>query len=419
LKNSLNDLLIKTDEAKNINLKGTNHSIEISTTIATAFIIVIVLYSVLILQSLLIKFIRQYRNESTKLFEQLSRFSGRDEIITERIENSKALAQIMLDEENLTKMQKNWTKAKMDIKTKVKLDKKTIHYRGLFIPIFKKWALLTISMSIIILLFTLLSLRASQFKNVNAKNVEKYTYALDEMNTLGIGLTALYEYVSEDGTTTIRNKPIIEALDTALARIKDLNSLYRVYAQSDNNFELDPAYTKIFQGYLCDWAVPAFLSICLTDTTLNSKGLFGLKTFYSGTIEKLKIFYSNSNKTYEAKYEAFSDNDLVMAERRLYIYTRPAYQQLEKQLKKEMFDYLDEFKHRNLIFSLLVILSVNLLIIIIWKPIFTRLAKKYDKLKGVLRIIPIELLRTHKGLISFIKFVSPSTIGTKTIDIVF
>ena len=417
LQNSLNDLLIKTNQAKDIILQGTEHANSNSLKLSIVVMVVMPLYSFLVVQGLLIGFIMRYKADTKKMFEHLSRFSGKDEIIVERLEGFKSLAKVIIDEENLHKIQQNWSKVKTKAKGTSKFDKKMMDTKGLFISIAKQWIVGSMVMLIFIICYILINLRVAQFKSKYSKIAAKYTYALEEMNTLSLALTAFYEFVHADGATTIQNMPSGQALDTALERLQNVESLYSAYSGAEHDFELDPAYTTIFQGYLCDFALPIYHIFCVEDLEYNSKGLFGLKSFYSLVLRKLKRFYASSNHTTEDKKEVLNDFDLILAERRLYFYTRPAYQELERRLDQEMFDYFNNFKHQSLLFCLGFNAILIILFFAFWRPFMIRYSKRYDKLKALLRLIPIEVLGKNKGLISFLKAISPRTIGTKTIDL--
>jgi len=139
---------------------------------------------------------------------------------------------------------------------------------------------------------------AQEFSERSRKLAKRYSYAVDEVSSIGVQISALYEFLSENGTTTIRDKDVISELEVLNTRVANTDTFYALY--SNDGHEINPRFLDLLRGDLCRYTTnEADLAVC-KDSELSSNGIFGLKSYYSLAVDNSMNLFLDSNRTEEA-----------------------------------------------------------------------------------------------------------------------
>ena len=72
------------------------------------------------------------------------------------------------------------------------------------------------------ILMTIYTVFSKEYESYNNLLGERYLVSIDQLGEIGIGFTALYEALSENATTTIRDVNVLEGLDRQIDYIADV-----------------------------------------------------------------------------------------------------------------------------------------------------------------------------------------------------
>jgi len=74
--------------------------------------------------------------------------------------------------------------------------------------------------------------------------------------------------------------------------------------------------------------------------------------------------------------------------------------------------YNEEYIGKILILVIISIVLFLILPLVIWKPVVSKITKRYDALKQVVKPVPIDAISHNKGLITTLVKISPESLGS-------
>jgi len=206
----------------------------------------------------------------------------------------------------------------------------------------------------------------------------------------------LYEYLTTDGSSLIRNKPLSEEWEKDFDKLSESSAFFFSLREGDANTTSSIDY--LLHGDLCK---VLFVSDDCT-FEIPRTGIMGMNSFVLNGIEDIKKSYEMSNRTEEAKKEAlsmkiFRDVELVHFNNALI-----AYEEIQAILKNNMFKSLENVKDKSLSIIILFISCFVLFTRFIWVPIWRDFLRERNAFNRILRIIPIEIIIKNTYLRNFL-----------------
>jgi len=215
----------------------------------------------------------------------------------------------------------------------------------------------------------------------------------------GLVFASLYEYISEDGATQIRDSPIAtewESLYTQLTGSVDFFNAFNDETSSNNNQIL-----LLLNGNLC----PLLYSDrqCSTEISgIGQRGILSINGFILKALRETKDFYDSSDKSPTAKTTALCIKDFIDTEIAYPIYMTRSYAALDSLLNAEFKREIDNFSKNALEISIIGAVCLLILMYFLWIKIITRMERERIMFRSLMRLIPISVLITNRYLKSYL-----------------
>jgi len=411
LKNSLNSLLISCENSITI-LSSYSESLR-SFYVAEAYIFLftIIILGVFLLGGVTIYNGLAFKHENDHFWDSFSKVPEHDfEALASRVKKfSELITQTELKNSaySLNSVYKLCS-IHLSSKARVKVSsQKPVKKKGLISLILKDTMIILgviLVLAVILVTFIIFGVR---FNDQSQILVDRYLGAYENLIGIEMAMNAVYEYIDENGTSKILNKPIGEEVVRLLSLVSpNGRSLY-----SDRNGNILEQYKDILTGYLCHYADPDQMVYCLRDNVNTARGLIGAKPSYNRILSRVYNNFINSNRTTEAAFNDLGDQDLVDTETNFFVYVRPAYRYLGSIVKEEVHDLDSNFSKTSIIITVVSTILHLLVPFVIWGPISKRITQRYDKMKQILKPAPPELLYKMKGLLTYLIKISPKSLG--------
>jgi len=404
LGNSLNDLVVKNEEVAMILLDDNKLSLrEVQNTILISLIVIVAITLSLFFMvgRSEMKFIRRKRT-FLDIF-----FRIKDTEIEENlyIVNAFYVSLIESDREDLF-MQKvadnnlEMSQRKVEVAKNVRDFKaKSANSKGLDARTYLNLGLALIFMLCFILVFCILFISFFNHKDLINKLMLRTVNTNINLFQFGLVFASLYEYISEDGSTQIRDAPIKtewESLYTQLTGSVDFFNAFNDQTSSNNDQIL-----LLLNGDLC----PLLYTDrpCSTEISgIGRRGILSINGFILKALRETKDFYDSSDKSAAAKTTALCINDFIAAEIAYPIYMTRSYAELDSLLNTEFSNEIDNFSSNSLEISIIGAVCLLILMYFLWIKIITRMERERIMFRSLIRLIPISVLVTNRYLKSYL-----------------
>jgi PAS domain S-box-containing protein len=404
LGNSLNDLVVKNEEVAMILLDDNKLSLrDVENTILISLVVIVVITFGLFFMVARseMKFIRRKRT-FLDIF-----FRIKDAEIEENlfIVNAFYVSLIESDREELF-MQKvadnnlEMSQRKIEVTKNVRDFKaKSANSKDLDSRTYINLALAFAFMLSFVLLFSILFISFFNHKDLINKLMLRIANTNVNLSQFGLVFASLYEYISEDGTTEIRDEPINkewESLYTELTSSVDFFNAFNDESSSNNDQIL-----LLLNGDLC----PLLYTdrACSTEISgIGKRGILSINGFILKALRETKDFYDSSDQSATAKTNALCIGDFIATEIAYPIYMTRSYAELSSLLNAEFSSEIDNFSHTALKISIIGAVALLILMYFLWIKIISRMEKERVMFRSMLRLIPISVLVTNRYLKSYL-----------------
>ena len=137
----------------------------------------------------------------------------------------------------------------------------------------------------------------------------------------GLIYTSLYEYISEDGTTTILNQPINQEWENIYQKLTGAVGFFSAFDDQDKDF--NSQMTTLLNSNLCSMLFAD--RQCSEINGIGTQGILGINAFILGSLRETKDDYDNSTKTDSSKTDAFINKNFIQTETAYSIYMERSY----------------------------------------------------------------------------------------------
>jgi len=404
LGNSLNDLVVKNEEVAMILLDDNKLSLrDVQNTILISLIVIIVITFGLFFMVARseIKFIRRKRTFLDTFFRI------KDAEIEENlyIVNAFYVSLIESDREDLF-MQKvadnnlEMSQRKIEVAKNVRDFKaKSANSKGLDSRTYINLGLAFGFMLSFILLFCILFISFFNHKDLINKLMLRTVNTNINLFQFGLVFASLYEYVSEDGTTEIRDVSIGEEWENLYTELTGSVDFFNAFNDetSSNNDQI----LLLLNGDLC----PLLYTdrACSTEISgIGKRGILSINGFILKALRETKDFYDSSDKSTAAKTNALCISDFIATEIAYPIYMTRSYAELDSLLNAEFSSEIDNFSNNALEISIIGAVTLLILMYFLWIKIISRMEKERIMFRSMMRLIPISVLVTNRYLKSYL-----------------
>ena len=212
---------------------------------------------------------------------------------------------------------------------------------------------------------------------------------------LGLLMTGLYEYITKNGTGTLRGHPIAQEWEAEYSSLTGSNSYLSTYI--DKNKSPNTEIELILTGNLCSLYFAN--STCLSGTSgLAGYGLLAMDAFLITALRGVKDFFDSSNRTKAAMQEALAKSNLLLTEVVYESYVKKVYAIFDTILQQQLEAEFDSFKRKSLIVIIVSALLFLLSTKFIWLKVCKRMEEERKNYRNILRIIPVNVILGNRYL---------------------
>jgi len=152
------------------------------------------------------------------------------------------------------------------------------------------------------------------------------------------------------------------------------------------------------KGDLCTLQ-PSYVEDCYIDGKgTTTQGLIALNNYFVNSVNGLRNAYDNSNKTFEAKTEIYSDPLFSALERLYFGPIKTCFLLLADIVRIEFLREIDSFKQAVLILNIVSMVIFIMLGRIYWITGLRRMQREKLYFRKILRVIPLSIILQNKYL---------------------
>jgi len=414
--NSLNELLLNSELIDDYLIQDSQLIFTRTRKLALGFLLAILTIAVLLIISLL--------SQQKKLIDErdkfLTLFLYTDEAVTNQV-----LTQIKIFEDTLVndrlenkgpviikgqrKEKRALTSAlKIDYKSRARI--KSSDSTGLNLKHLQIFGLGIFLLIFLIIPFIMILIVSDNKNNDLDLQIDTINELNNDFYEMSLLLTSFYDYILNNGTTSIRTRPIEQEWPKILAaNIDSQNFLFGLIQSVEKENTCSQAtYTLINQliyGNLCE--------LVSTDTDTESlcleiasggmkKGIQGVNNYFLYTLSNLKDQFVYSHRSFQDAKETLSSQDLIELEVIVNLWYHDAYIMLERALETCTIEYIETThdSERQFLAAYLVVDSVVVMIIVYYMTKWIEIERTGWRM--LFRKIPREVVLSNKMLKNYL-----------------
>jgi len=239
----------------------------------------------------------------------------------------------------------------------------------------------------IVIMITLTS--GTQYIDTQVKYAIETNLLID--NFLIIGVTQ-YEYIANDKEYTIRNRPAEEEWMKCYMEVSNYVNFFEAVMSSEKSAEFTKSLHYLLTGDLCEAIGGGH--ICFGYVDIAKKGLYGVAARALNNLMEIRVLYDSSNKTKEAKMEAFQHPFFVETEI-LWIYVSSTFTMLEDLLKNNVKDNINNFSKKAAVMIGCFTAGFIFIMLVVWRVIWNGFMIEREKMETIFKIIPLPIIREN------------------------
>ena len=246
-------------------------------------------------------------------------------------------------------------------------------------------------------------------KNSNAIT-SRLIFSSNYLYQQDLALASIYDYLSENSTTTIKNQPIQSQMDSSLRNISSIEKFYYYFQNQQllDSGELDFLLT----GNICTIIPPDSIEDCISlNGGPGQNGIVGLNSFVFESLSVIKNLYNTSNQSKEAIIEILSVKNLISLENIFERFSMVAYNNLFDFLIKDFHLLKADLDNKAIIWIAMSCCCCAIAIILIWYPSQKKIMNETNLIKRVLILLPRNCILDNVILKKFIWETSQNTLN--------
>ena len=290
---------------------------------------------------------------------------------------------------------------------KVKFSKKQANLGGINNNLVKLLIASIIFICLLLSIYLILLLMTISQKSIVSTKVGIMARSNDILYKFKLIRTIIYQYIQENGHSTIRNQPIQEEWDSLYSDLTTAQDFFLItLLDNQNGIGDDPELVQVVRGSLCS-SIPLnpgpITGMCKTLAAgVLETGIVGLNSYMLNSLNQIKSSFDASARTFADMAKAANSKDLIIMDIMEFYFSYPVFELIDGLTKTRVKNDLSTFK---ISFQGVIISYVIISMIIgnfIWYLIAKTLGAEIVRWRKMLRQIPYEVLIHNKLLISYV-----------------
>jgi len=405
LSNTLNDLVVSNEEIANILLDDNRISLQkVETTIIILLIATVAISFGIItfvgrsekkFAKRKINFLDSFlRIKDYEIASTLAVVNNFNNALKENDREEKFLQKVVIDKIRVEEFKKNDGK-----KEHRSFKAKSANLKGMNTSIFVNLGLVTAFVIFFILIFGILLAVLLNFQSSISKLMLRVINTNINLFQFGLVFTSLFEYVSENGATTIRDEPIGDEWERTYRVLTGSNDFFNSFMDQDENFNNQMAFllnSDLCSSYFTDRP-------CATELSgVGTRGILGINAFILKNLRGIKDYYDDTDRSPAAKEVTLGMQDMLDAEIAYTIYTSRSYTELDLILTNQFYLESDKLLKSSLIIGIVSIVVLLVLTKVVWLQAIKRMEDERKNFRNIMRVIPINIIMSNRYLKNYL-----------------
>ena len=267
--------------------------------------------------------------------------------------------------------------------------------RGMNMSALKRIIILTLVLAIVILILGILMAYFHAYTRQSAVQNERLYKNNDMLSKHAILFSEIYEYIGENGTTTIRHKPISTQINADYSAMRDRQSFF---AELKDHYPSDSFLSQLLSGNICD-ALNETISKTPNGNTCSTtshgaalRGVININAYQLDNLALVKDAFDSSNRTEEAIKEILDMQPLKDAEGIMGIVLKYPFLAIDEIIVQD----IEKINHRYFdttdTLGILLIIICIILLLLSYRFIYVDAVEERTWNKRMLQLIPIKVI---------------------------
>jgi PAS domain S-box-containing protein len=276
---------------------------------------------------------------------------------------------------------------------------KSANTRGMNVLTYINLGLVTFFVLIFVLIFGILLGVFVSYEGSISKLMLRVINTNANLFQFGLIFTSLYEYISENDSTTIRDEPIGSEWERTYHLLTASNDFFNSFSDQDATF--NDQMVTLLNGNLCSMLFSD--RSCATEVTgIGARGILGINAFILKDLREIKDYYDNSDKTTASQITALTMQDFLDVEVAYTIYTTRSYNRLTTVITNQFNREVDELMKRSIIIGVVSIVMLLILVKLVWLQAISRMEEERKNFRSIMRVVPVNIVMTNRYLKNYL-----------------
>jgi hypothetical protein len=231
---------------------------------------------------------------------------------------------------------------------------------------------------------------------------------LYELQTAYIGI---YVFILTNGTWSFRSSPIANDIEGYLDAVSDSTNFYGMFRDSDGT--IDPVVSSYFTDNICNmFNDTGIVKRCEANGHGEpDKGLIPFTNWYFNTFTSALNTFLASNRQQADIIKALNSSDLYDANGNWRDAFRAAYRNMKTYLETKAETIRDEELQYIQRWTIILVIVTIIIPVALAYPVYKTMKEMFNDLKKILKLYPIYIIRSQKGLKMFLLKTSNGALG--------
>jgi len=276
---------------------------------------------------------------------------------------------------------------------------KSANTRGMNVITYVNLGLVTSFVLIFVLIFGILLGVFVSYESSISKLMNRIINTNVNLFQFGLIFTSLYEYISENDSTTIRDEPIGSEWERTYHLLTASNDYFNSFTDQDATF--NDQMVTLLNGNLCSMLFSD--RPCATEVTgIGARGILSINAFILKDLREIKDYYDNSDKSPASQITALTMQDFLDVEVAYTIYTTRSYNRLTTVLTSQFNREVDQLMKRSIIIGVVSVVILLVLVKFIWLQAISRMEEERKNFRSLMRVIPVNIVMTNRYLKNYL-----------------
>ena len=408
----MNDLYLKYDDSTDQVTENFNIKIDKVENTNLILLIILIIISMLFF-ILLAKHIIKFNHKREYLFNILLKVEVKElKILLSKLQRFYNILSKSYENKALfihcNQIQKEFSKKTNNIRNYSKKNSRSARFEKLNS---KNYFLLLLAFFLIataISIFSTIFIVIQAFNNYEFTKFNQMDFVQDSIFYNAIGIAFVDEYISENKTSTMLTEDITSVFDDVIYRLNNTDSFIQMFT-GDNGL-LDPNFSEFITTDFCQSGTAVQKESCKLLSIPAEMGILGIDNFLFRNLEELAIVYRDSDQTENFMRNLLSSNSFFEVLAVYEIYVKPLYQSMSEIINNQLIDEINYIQSTIILLGLIIGIAILIFGIMMRKIIMNTMKNQGKILKGILKLLPINVILDNYSLKLYLIETSKNTL---------